>query len=76
MTCDHNCVVKAGFTSERVRSVCKAFKNDVTSTGDMGGGLSGKRDCRGATDCELRARLNVCLNEENPRDVDEERLAC
>lgn len=65
-----------GFTSETVRSVCKAVKKDVTSAGDMGGGLSGKRECKGVTDGELRARVNVCFSDENPRDVDEERLAC
>jgi hypothetical protein len=75
ITCDHNCVVRAGFTSERVRRVCKAVKKDVTSTGDVGGGLSGKRECKGA-DCKPRARLNVCLNEENPRDVDDDRPDC
>lgn len=59
MTCDHSCVISAGLISERVKRVCKAVRNEVTSRGDGGGGESGKMFCKGVVDDGARARENV-----------------
>ena len=65
ITCDHNCVVKAGLMSERVRRVCSAVKNATRSSGEGGGGASGNSDCRG-----VWFRAMLCLREEKAFDAD------
>jgi hypothetical protein len=63
-------VINAGFTSDNVRSVCKDVKNDVKSVGEGGGGVLGNKDDKGVAEEGARPRVNVCLREENPREVD------
>jgi hypothetical protein len=63
MTCDHNCVIITGLISARVRSVCNAVTNDVTSRGEGVGGESENIECKGVVDGEVRAR-KVCLRDE------------
>lgn len=69
-TCDHSCVVSAGFTSERVSRVCRAVRKEVTSAGEGGGGASEKRDWMGVAADEARAREKLCFKEEKPREVE------
>lgn len=60
--------MSAGLISERVRSVCRAVRNEVRSVGDGGGGASGKSDCKGVVG--PRARAKLCLSEK-PFDVED-----
>lgn len=68
ITCDHNCVVNIGFTSDKVKSVCKAVRKDVRSAVDGDGCDSANMEERGVAGPRLRAKL--CLSDENPLDVD------
>jgi hypothetical protein len=70
-------VINTGFISARVKRVCKAVINDVTSRGEGGGGGSEKIACKGVEDEAVRAREKVCLrDDEKPFEVDVEDMAC
>lgn len=67
----------AGLMSDKTRSMCKDVRKLVRSRGEGAGAGAGSwkiEDNGGADDCP-RARLNVSLRDEKPRDVDEERDA-
>jgi hypothetical protein len=66
-------VVKAGLTSESVKSVCKAVRTDVRSVGEGGGGVSGKRDAIGVVEGG-RPLVKLCFRDENPLDVDDDNV--
>jgi hypothetical protein len=76
MTCDHNCVINTGLMSERLKRACNAVRNDVISCGEGGGGELGKIDCKGMADEGARARLKVCLRDENPFAVGVDTEGC
>jgi hypothetical protein len=73
MTCDHNCVVNAGFISESVKSVWRAVRNEVRSEGEGVRGASENRDCEGTME-GVRARLKVCLRERKFLELEDEML--
>jgi hypothetical protein len=52
--------------------VCKAVKNEVRSAGDSGGGGSGAIACKEAAE-EVWTREKLCLSDEKPLEVEEER---
>jgi hypothetical protein len=56
-------VINTGLISARVKRVCNAVMNDVTSRGD-GEGVSENIACRAVVDEGVRARENVCLRED------------
>jgi len=73
ITWDHNCVIMAGLMSDNTRSICREVRKFVKSTGDgAGAGSWNIEDNGGVVDCP-RARFIVSLNDEKPREVDDER---
>lgn len=60
--------MKAGLTSDRLRRVCRAVRNESRVSGEFVGGVTapGKRDCRGVAVDDPLARATVCLKDEKP----------
>jgi hypothetical protein len=63
--------------SARVKRVCNAVMKDRISRGEVGGGESENIACKGVPDEEGRARVNVCLrDDEKPFGGDIDVAAC
>jgi hypothetical protein len=54
--------------------VCRAVRNDVMSSGEVGGGPSEKIAWMGVAADPARAREKVCFRDEKPREVDVDML--